>query len=105
MTPYRVDFESRSWESPMPGVRHKFVSLEGRRLRLVEYSSEMEPHWCSRGHAGVILEGRFEIEFDDGVRVFEEGDGVLIPDGEAHRHRAKVLTGKVRALFVEKDRP
>ena len=49
MTGYRVDFESLPWEEPMPGVRHKFVSQGGEKLRLVEYSNSMEPHWCDRG--------------------------------------------------------
>jgi quercetin dioxygenase-like cupin family protein len=67
----------------------------------VEYSKELEPHWCARGHVGMILEGRFEIRFSDSVEVVEAGDGVLIPPGEDHRHMAIVLTERVRALFVE----
>jgi ethanolamine utilization protein EutQ (cupin superfamily) len=85
----------------MDGVRHKVFPFQGRRLRLVEYSSEFEPHWCERGHVGQILEGRFQIEFIDGTEVFKAGDGVAIPDGPEHRHRATVLSGIVRALFVE----
>lgn len=98
---YRCDFESIQWTTPMAGVRHKLFPFEGRRLRLVEYSSEFEPHWCERGHAGQILEGRFQIEFDDGTEIFHAGDGIAIPDGPEHRHRATVLSGIVRALFVE----
>ena len=67
----------------------------------MEYTTAMEPHWCDRGHFGWILEGRFEIEFDGRTEVFETGDGVFIPDGEEHRHRARVLGNVVRALFVE----
>ncbi len=98
---YRVDFSSLTWESPIPGVRHKLQRTGGSCLRLVEYRPEMEPHWCARGHVGMILEGRFEIEFDAGTSVFEPGDGVCIPDGEQHRHRARCLTDVVRAIFVE----
>ena len=72
-------------------------------MRLVEYTGEMEPHWCDRGHVGMILKGRFEIEFDSGTLVFEEGDGVAIPDGAGHRHRARALTDVVRAVFIEKE--
>lgn len=85
----------------MPGVRHKVQIVGNQRLRLVEYSAEMEPHWCSVGHFGHIISGRFEITFDHGVEVFEAGDGVTIPDGEGHRHMAKALTETVQALFVE----
>ena len=98
---YRYDFEATEWTVPMAGVRHKVFPLQGRRLRLVEYSAEFEPHWCERGHVGQILEGRFQIEFDEGTEIFNAGDGIAIPDGPEHRHRATVLSGIVRALFVE----
>ena len=101
MNDYRVDFEQIEWRSPMDGVRHKVVTNGGRKLRLVEYAPSMPPHWCEKGHLGYILAGVFEIEFDDGIRTFEEGDGVFIPDGAAHRHRAKALTETVTAIFVE----
>jgi hypothetical protein len=61
----------------------------------------MEPHWCDRGHLGYILEGRFEIEFAEGTYVFEARDGVIIPSGATSRHRARVLTVVVRAVFVK----
>jgi mannose-6-phosphate isomerase-like protein (cupin superfamily) len=98
---YKIDFNSVQWESPMVGIRHKVFPFGERRLRLVEYSQSMKPHWCERGHTGYILEGRFQIEFDDGVRVFNAGDGVVIPDGSDDKHRATVLSEIVRAIFVE----
>lgn len=98
---YRIDFAAREWESPLPGIRHKVSDQGGCRLRLVEYARAMEPHWCAVGHVGIILEGRMEIEFDGETLVLEAGDGVHIPDGEAHRHRARVLSDTVTALFVE----
>ncbi len=101
MEPYRVDFDGIDWESPIPGVRQKVVKVGTRQLRLVEYTKEMPPHWCEKGHWGYILDGRFEIEFPDGVKIFEPGDGVLIPNGHEHRHRARVLTELVRVVFVE----
>ncbi len=85
----------------MDGVRHKVFRFEDKMLRLVEYSSEMEPHWCDRGHTGYILEGRFQIEFPGSTEVFGPGDGVVIPDGPGHRHRATVLSGTVTAVFIE----
>ena len=102
MTSHKVKFDDLEWESPMQGVRHKVLVSGGQKLRLVEYSKDMEPHWCSVGHFGHIVSGRFEIIFDDGTEIFEEGDGVAIPDGEAHRHMARALTETVTALFVEK---
>ena len=98
---YRVDFESLEWEEAMPGVRHKIIDRTGSRLRLVEYFNSMEPHWCDRGHIGMILEGEFEIEYDSCTEMYGPGDGVFIPSGDEHRHKAVVLTEKVRAVFVE----
>ena len=98
---YRIDFEALDWERPMKGVRSRAIQHEGRRLRLVEYTEEMEPHWCERGHWGLILEGYFEIKFENETVLFAPGDGVLIPAGEEHKHMASVLSGPVRAIFVE----
>jgi len=102
MNQYRIIFADVDWESPIPGVRHKLVVEGDVKLRLVEYYPEMVPHWCTVGHFGRILEGTFEIEFNEGTQVFEQGDGVMIPAGDEHRHRAKALTDVVRAIFVEK---
>lgn len=99
--PYRIDFDSLPWEAPLEGLRFKAISHSDRRLRIVEYTEDMEPHWCERGHVGSILEGTFEIEFANETLVFESGDGVFIPGGNRHRHRARVLSGPVRAIFVE----
>jgi hypothetical protein len=85
----------------MEGLRFKAIDHESTRLRLVEYTEAMEPHWCERGHVGSILEGTFEIEFARTTLVFERGDGVFIPQGPQHRHKARVLSGPVRAIFVE----
>ena len=101
MTDYRVDFEKVEWEEPMAGVRHKIKVQGGKKLRLVEYFKSMEPHWCNRGHYGMILDGQFEIRYDSCTEVYGPGDGVFIPSGEEHRHMATSLTDKVRALFVE----
>jgi hypothetical protein len=102
MTQYKIAFRDINWEIPIPGVRHKIAVAGETKLRLVEYTAEMASHWCTVGHVGQILAGRLRIEFDRGIQVFEAGDGVLIPSGEQHRHKARVLSGVVRALFVEK---
>ena len=65
----------------------------------------MEPHWCSKGHFGYVLDGRFQLEFDNELIVYESGAGVFIPDGEQHRHKGKVLSDIVRVVFVEDVTP
>jgi len=70
----------------MEGVRQKVVAHWKKKLRLVEYSKAMPPHWCSRSYYGYILTGRLEIEFADGTDIFEGGSGLFIPDGPQHGH-------------------
>ena len=101
MKPCRIDFDEIPWEAPIEGLRAKAVERDGRKLRLVEYFPEMEPHWCDRGHCGYVLEGRFEIRFDSETVVVEEGDGIFIPPGREHRHMGRVLSDRVRVVFVE----
>jgi ethanolamine utilization protein EutQ (cupin superfamily) len=101
MIDHKVDFNALSWDVPMKGIRSRAVSHGGRQLRLVEYTPAMEPHWCEKGHIGYVLEGRFEISFDDETVIYESGDGVFIPSGRQHRHMGRALTDVVRCVFVE----
>jgi quercetin dioxygenase-like cupin family protein len=101
MIPYKVDFGQVPWESPMRGLRFKAVRQAGRQLRLVEYTKEMEPHWCEKGHIGYVLEGRFEIRFPGEVHSYDGGDGIFIPAGVEHKHMGKALTDVVQVVFVE----
>jgi ethanolamine utilization protein EutQ (cupin superfamily) len=101
MSIHKVDFDKIPWETPMKGVRAKSVVRDGKRLRLVEYTPEMDPHWCESGHFGRIIEGRFEIQFGDEKVIYEPGDGVFIPSGKNDCHRGRALTSVVRVIFVE----
>lgn len=104
MSLYHVDFKGISWETPLKGLRFKAVQHHGRQLRLVEYTREMESHWCEKGHIGYVLEGRFEIRFPGEVHIYNEGDGIIIPAGAEHKHMGKALTDIVRIVFVEEVR-
>lgn len=101
MSGYHVDFSALEWESPMTGLRFKAKSSGGRRLRMVEYTPAMEPHWCDKGHIGCVLKGEFEIKFANETVTYKSGDGVFIPPGSEHRHMGKALTDVVRVVFVE----
>ena len=102
MSQHKVEFGQIEWESPMQGVRHKYLDQDHNRMRLVEYFREMPPHWCEKAHYGYVFEGRLEIEYHAGKVVYEPGDGIFIPEGPDHRHRATVLTDKVLVFFVQK---
>jgi quercetin dioxygenase-like cupin family protein len=99
---YRAEFDRLGWESPLKGVRHKYLDQNGLRLRLVEYSKEMPPHWCEKGHYGYVIEGRMEIEYPDATIVYQPGDGIFIPDGPDHRHRGRALSDRVVIFFLER---
>ena len=102
MGPYRVDFDKCQWEQPAGGVRFKAFVRDGRRLRLVEFGEGFrEDDWCRKGHIGMVLQGRLEVEFDGQVVTFGAGDGVFILAGEQGRHKARVTAGPVRLVLVE----
>ena len=99
---YKADFAAIEWSSPMEGVRHKVVDQGDVRLRLVEYSQAMPKHWCDSGHHGYILEGDLEIEYQAVLVTYRAGDGIMIPHGSEHGHRATALTERVLVVFVER---
>jgi glyoxylate utilization-related uncharacterized protein len=102
MTQYKIELESMPWESPAVGVRYKAYEQGGRKLRLAEFGSEfVEPDWCTKGHLGYVLEGQMEIDFYGKVIVFRPGDGIFIPAGEEHKHKAKILTKSVKVILME----
>jgi mannose-6-phosphate isomerase-like protein (cupin superfamily) len=90
------------WEAPAAGVRSRVHEQSGRRLRLAEFTREfVERHWCTKGHIGYVLQGQMEIDFDGRVITLGEGDGLFIPPGEPHKHKARVLTDRARVILVE----
>jgi quercetin dioxygenase-like cupin family protein len=98
----KVDFNKLEWESPLPGIKQKFLIQNDLKLRLVEYTPDMPLHWCEKGHYGLLLEGKMEVEYVDEKIIYKSGDGFFIPDAEAHRHQARVLSEKALVFFVER---
>ena len=101
MLQYQVNFDKLDWEEPLEGIKCKIYKYEDKQLRLIVYSKEMPLHWCEKGHYGYILDGKFEIELPNKKVIYQTGDGVFIPEGKEHRHRAKVLTEFVKVIFIE----
>jgi quercetin dioxygenase-like cupin family protein len=98
---YKVEFAKLEWESPIEGVRHKYIDQNNFRIRLVEYSEEMPLHWCEKGHYGYLIEGQLEIEYESAKIIYGPGDGIFIPDGPEHKHRGRSLSKKVLVFFME----
>jgi quercetin dioxygenase-like cupin family protein len=101
MIKYKAEFARIPWSYPMKGIRHKYFDQKGIRLRLVEYSSEMQEHWCEKGHLGYLIKGKMEIDFEDVKEEYLPGDAIFIPDGPEYKHKGKLHTEKVLAFFVE----
>lgn len=103
MSAVKVDFSSLPWEQAAPGARFKAVVREGRKLRLVELTRELdERDWCTREHIGWVLAGELEITFANRVERYRAGDGIFILGGDKEKHKAKVISYKVRLVMVEK---
>ena len=101
MFQYKIIFDNIEWESPIKGVRCKIYRYANKQIRLIEYTKEMPPHWCEKGHYGLILEGEIEIEYPHEKITYKKGDGVFIPDGAEHKHKGSVITESVKLIFVE----
>jgi quercetin dioxygenase-like cupin family protein len=102
MVQYKIEFDKLELKSPTEGLRHKYIDQNNLRMRLVEYSKEMPPHWCEKGHYGYLIEGQMEIEYEDSKIIYKAGDGIFIPEGTDHKHRGRQLSEKVLILFMEK---
>ena len=100
MDGYLIEFEDIAWESPAPGVRYKAYIRGDHKVRLVEFSEGFrEENWCTKGHIGYVLEGRFSIDFNGKEIPFKAGDGIFIPEGEENKHKAQSIKGE-KALLI-----
>jgi ethanolamine utilization protein EutQ (cupin superfamily) len=49
----------------------------------------------------IPIEGRLEIEYENGKVSCVPGDGIYIPNGPAHKRRDRVLSENTKFFFVE----
>lgn len=98
---HRVDFSTAELKTA-PFNRGRTIETNGKRFRLAEFDAGfVEDGWCLKGHHGCVLSGELEIEFAEGPEQFHPGDGLSIPAGETHKHRAIVKSGTVRLFLIE----
>jgi len=99
---FRLDFENTAWEHPLPGCRAKSIVEGNRQLRLLEFTNDfVEPDWCRKGHAGIVLEGDLEIDFQGRIEHFAQGSVLLIPAGDEGAHKARALSERALLFLVE----
>jgi len=101
--PYKIQFDQMQWIKVGDGMRFKRFQKGELQLRLVEWDKAMvHPNWCLKGHIGYMVEGELEIDVAGNIFSYKKGDVILLPEGEEHKHRPKVLTDKARFFAVEK---
>jgi hypothetical protein len=100
--PYRIPFPEMAEDSPAPYVAAKAVTAGTHRLRLVEFRHGFEElDWCRLAHTGYVIEGRLRLTFPRQEVVVQAGDGLHIPLGDAHRHKATPLTERVLLVLFD----
>ncbi len=96
-----LKFGEMPWVNVSELVRQKIIQHDGRRVRLLQIKPGFaEPDWCMRGHLGIVLQGSIEIEFDDGVKRFSTGDGLMVSSGVPHK---ACRTSETVTLFLVDD--
>ena len=99
----RIAFDSIDWHDDVPGIRARATAVEGRRWALVEYApAARRREWCLDGHAGLVLKGSIEYEFDDGTSPLRlhEGDAFQLATNRPHRGTNR-SEGETRLFLID----
>lgn len=102
MSYHKLIFNSLPWESVAPGAREKAIPAGGKRLRLLELTSEFaEADWCTRAHYGYVMSGVVEIALEKKKVVVGVAEGLAIPGGDAFKHKVRAVTPSAQLFLVE----
>ncbi|MGB0521835.1 MAG: cupin domain-containing protein [Flammeovirgaceae bacterium] len=104
MNKYKINFSRLPWNSKL-GSKSKAARLGEMKMRLVEFNDQfVETDWCVRGHFGYVLEGRLFVHFAREILEFNAGDGLHIPAGFPHKHKAMIRKGEhAKLILFEED--
>ena len=95
-----IDFKHIQWHEGH-GFKNKRHFMGNFSMRIAEfYPDFVEEFWCKKGHYGYVIEGEMYVRFEGEVIHYKKGDGIAIPAGEAHRHKAMVDQGKFARLVL-----
>lgn len=102
MEQYRILFDQVEWQDALPGARFKVCRDGNKQVRLLEFTSEfVEPDWCEKGHAGLVLKGELEIDFHGRLVRYPEGSALMIPAGATCGHKARSIAPVTQLFLVE----
>jgi quercetin dioxygenase-like cupin family protein len=69
---------------------------------LLELTSALDhPDWCVVGHRGYVVEGEFELRFENSAERLSSGDAFDVPSGEVHKHVPRALSDRVVLFLIE----
>jgi hypothetical protein len=102
MSDHKLIFNSLPWTETAPGSREKAFVTAGKRVRLLELTSEFkEADWCTRAHFGYVMNGVLEVAFEKKKVVIGVAEGLAVPGGDAFKHKARAVTPSVQLFLVE----
>lgn len=74
----QIRFSQMEWTDKGQGLRTKEHVSDGVRIRMLEITPDLvHPDWCSKAHAGYVLEGSFELRLPDAPLAYEKGDAFI----------------------------
>jgi len=98
-----IHFENLDWEIPPERIRYKTFIKGKQQIRLLEFfEGYEEKKWCTKGHMGYVLEGKFTLHFKTNKYQLKAGDIIRVPEGEEFAHRPILEEGEnARVLLFE----
>lgn len=89
MDKHLIEFQKMKWINGGTGMRYKKFIDGNQQLRLVEFSEGfIDADWCLKGHAGIVLDGEFALDFNGRLERFKKDDIIFIPNGTEDKHKA-----------------
>jgi quercetin dioxygenase-like cupin family protein len=94
----RLAYARTDWTPGTHPLERKKPAALGRATLLRFEPGFEDPTWCEHGHAGYVVEGRFRLCLEDGVRDLDAGEGFVVEPGT--RHRAANAGDRAVVVFV-----
>jgi len=99
-----IELSGIDWIQDVPGIRAREAQIEGHRWAIVEYApGAKREDWCSDGHAGFVISGAIEYEFEDGAPSLSVGEGGAFALSTGRAHRGVNRAAGATRLFVIDD--
>lgn len=99
-----IEFSRVGWIEDVPGIRAREMQVEGHRWAIVEYAPRAKrQEWCFDGHAGFVISGAIEYEFEDGGSPLTVGEGDAFALSTGRAHRGTNLAEQATRVFVIDD--